>query len=334
MLKSPPLLAVLLCLSCAPDAAPPPAVDVPLGLIAIDTPTTYALFGDSLQMEVLFKDKGWLESPLVLPSGEVICSDVERNEILRWTGSGSEVYLDNSGGVADDYSREPGSNGLTLDRNGKLLLCQHGARRVVRLESDPADPDPVYTVLADRYDGKSFNSPNDLVVASDGSILFTDPPYGLPEGDRGELGYYGVYRIDTTGKVSLLTKAFTRPNGIALSPDESRLYVSQSDGQEPLVAQLAYAPGREIKSLIVKMLDRLDFATDAPGSCDGLELSPDGLLFATVPGGVAILDPTTLRVFSKITSDRPISNLTLSPQSDWLYLTNDDRLVRVKINPL
>lgn len=334
MKKLLPVAVMLLCLACKPGNAQEVEPTIPLTLEATDSAFTAALFGDSLHMEVLFSGKGWLESPLVLPSGDVICSDVENNQILRWTGKGSEVYLERSGGVPDDYSREPGSNGLTLDQDGKLLLCQHGARRIVRLENDPLVEEPVFTVLADSYEGKAFNSPNDLVVTSDGSILFTDPPYGLPEGDGGDLGMYGVYRVDTSGEVTLLTKSFTRPNGIDLDEAEGRLYVSQSDGEKPVIAAMAYRPGQETSFLIVELFDTNNFPTGVRGAPDGFELDGEGRLFATVPGGVWIIDLDTLQILSKIGSDRPVSNLTISPGRDWLYLTNDDRLVRVKLNPI
>lgn len=335
MYRYPAVMLLVLFLGCRSSSEQADRVtEVPLTLETIDSLLTRAIFGDTLVVEVLFTGKGWLESPLVLPNGDVICSDVKNNEILRWTGTGSEVYLKHSGGVADDYSREPGSNGLALDRAGRLLLCQHGSRKVVRLDSDPSDPEPVFTVLADNYLGKRFNSPNDLFVAADGSILFTDPPYGLPEDESSEIGFSGVYHIDTLGAVTLLTKSFTRPNGISLNQAEDRLYIGQSDGANPIVAQMMYSAGKEHKGLIVNLLDSNDFNVSDPGSPDGLEVSGSGHVYATVPGGMCIVDPISNKTIAKIHSDRPISNLTISPANDWLYLTNDDRLVRVKLNEL
>ena len=337
MSMHPLLLLCLLALACRTTTDDPEqggALNtVPLTLEKSDSARATALFGDSLRMQVLFSGKDWLEGPLVLPDGDVICSDIPNNQILRWNGTGSEVYLERSGSVDDDYSREPGSNGLALDRQGRLLLCQHGARRVVRLDSDPGDPQPVFTVIADNYRGQPFNSPNDLHVASDGSILFTDPPYGLPEDESGDLGYYGVYRVDTLGEVTLLTKQFERPNGIALNLAEDRLLIAQSGGGRKVVVQIPYRPEEEYTGLSPIVLSESDYGAEGPGSPDGLELSPDNLLFATTPGGMCVVDMETLLVIARIGSDRPISNCTLSPDGRFLYLTNDDRLVRVELNP-
>ncbi len=148
-------------------------------------------------------------------------------------GEGLSVFLKPSGYTGSEpRGGESGSNGLILDPQGRLAMCQHGDRRVVRVERDGT-----WTVLADRYEGKRFNSPNDLVFRSDGTLYFTDPPYGLvgPERERlGELGFCGVYRVTPDGKVTLVTRELSCPNGIALSPDEKTLYVANSDGARPI----------------------------------------------------------------------------------------------------
>lgn len=295
-----------------------------------DADRARGIFGDQLQAEVLFGEMDWSEGPLVMPDGTVVCSDVPRNHILRWTGTGSEVWLSNSGDVADDYSREPGSNGLFVSPDGQLYLAQHGARRIARMTASLDAPAPRYEVVADRFEGKRFNSPNDLVMASDGSILFTDPPYGLPAGEESEMGFFGVYRVDPRGQVSLLTREYERPNGIGLSPDERTLYIANSYGERPIVTA---TPLREDWTLGQPsiLIDGSDFVGKEPGSPDGLAVAGNGLVFATSPGGVWVVEPDGTLI-AKLKSTGPVSNVELSPAEDWLYLTNDDRLLRVKLN--
>ena len=326
-----PLL--LLCLGCrsTPLAEAPPTA-APVTVEAIDREATKKMFGAEPVSEELFAGMQWSEGPLVLPDGTVICSDVPRNHILEWTGDTSAIWLQNSGYAADDYSSEPGSNGLALDAQNRLLLAQHGSRRIARMESPLGEPAPKYTVVADRYEGKPFNSPNDLIVASDGSILFTDPPYGLPSREVGEMGFCGVFRVDPRGQVTLLTDAYSRPNGIGLSPDERTLYIGNSDGERPVVTATPIGPDWELGEARV-IIDGTDLVATQPGYPDGLTVARDGRLFATSPGGVWVLDGDG-KLLSKIRSQGPVSNVALSPDEKWLYLTNNTRLLRVKINPL
>ena len=286
-------------------------------------------FGKELVAEELFGGMQWSEGPLVLPNGEVVCSDVPRNQILRWTGEGSEVWLSNSGAAADDYSKEPGSNGLALNARGELLLAQHGSRRIARMVAPLDNPQPRYEVVAEFYQGQPFNSPNDLVVARDGSILFTDPPYGLPAGVESALGFYGVYRVDPRGQVTLLTREYARPNGIGLSPDEKTLYIGNSDGERPIVTATPIAGDWSLGQPSI-LINGSDLVGKEPGYPDGLVVAADGTVFATAPGGVWVVQPDG-QLIAKVKSTGPVSNVTLTPDEDWLYLTNNDRLLRVKL---
>ncbi|WP_168797411.1 SMP-30/gluconolactonase/LRE family protein [Neolewinella litorea] len=329
-----PIGLLLLLLGCRSAPAPEATADPtpPVRLEAVDPAAAQRWFGTEFVSETLFDGMEWSEGPLVLPDGTVICSDVPNNHILAWTGTGSRVWLSNSGAVPNDYSNEPGSNGLALDREGRLLLAQHGGRRIARMDAPLATPEPTYTALAEYYDGKRFNSPNDLVVAADGSVLFTDPPYGLPQGDAGEMGFNGVYRVDPRGQVTLLTKVYSRPNGIGLSPDGRTLYIANSDGARAIVTATPLADDfslGEPKTII----DATELADKEPGYPDGLAVARDGTIFATSPGGVWVVRPDGT-LLAKIRSEGPVSNVCLSPGEDWLYLTNDNRLLRVKLNPL
>ena len=322
----------LLLLGCRSTPSPSPpseALSTGLRLEVHDAALSAGLFGDEITAEVLFGGMEWSEGPLVLPNGEVVCSDVPRNQILRWTGDGSEVWLSNSGAAPDDYSNEPGSNGLALNERGELLLAQHGSRRIARMVAPLDSPQPHYEVVAEFYEGQPFNSPNDLVVASDGSVLFTDPPYGLPAGVESTIGFYGVYRVDPRGQVTLLTREYERPNGIGLSPDEQTLYIGNSHGERPIVTATPISADWTLGQPSI-LINGSDLVGKEPGYPDGLDVASDGTVFATAPGGVWVVRPDG-SLIAKIKSTGPVSNVTLTPDEDWLYLTNDDRLLRVKL---
>ena len=195
-----------------------------------------ALIPPGAVLEQLADGFGWAEGPLWdSASSTLLLSDVARNAIFRWFPNGDvRVVLQPSGynGPPELAGREPGSNGLVFDSEGRLVFCQHGDRRVVRRE-----PDGRITVLAERYDGKRLNSPNDLVMHSNGDIYFTDPPFGLPrvfdDPDK-ELPFQGVYRLKPDGALTAIITDLRAPNGIALSPDEKTLYVSNSQSTRPV----------------------------------------------------------------------------------------------------
>ncbi|MBB4077728.1 gluconolactonase [Lewinella aquimaris] len=335
MTKLLPLWLLLLAVGCRSKVSGDVVTtdDNGLRIEAFDEAATRSLFGETPVIEVLFGGMDWSEGPLVLPDGTVICSDVPRNHILQWVGDTSRVWLANSGAAANEYSGEPGSNGLALTADNQLLLCQHGSRRVARMEAPVTAPRAEYSTLADHYEGKQFNSPNDLVVARDGSVLFTDPPYGLPRDAERDMDYCGVFRVDPRGTVTLLTKEYSRPNGIGLSPDEKTLYIGNSDGKRAVVTATPILDEEFTLGEARILIDATDLAGSVPGSPDGLAVAADGRIYATSPGGVWVIKPDGT-LLSKIRSDAPVSNVELSPHEDWLYLTNDDRLVRVQLNKI
>lgn len=326
------LASILLFLAC--HSNPPPQRDPgSLRIEAIDRPATKELFGDNPTFELLLSGMDWSEGPLVLPHGQVICSDVPKNHIRAWPQmEDGPLYLDKSGSAPDDYSGEPGSNGLLIGNDGRLLLAQHGARRVARmLTHDLRNPVNSFETVADNWQGKQFNSPNDLIQAQDGTIFFTDPPWGLPgrlESDAREIDFDGVYRVDTDGTVTALIRDFDKPNGIGLSPDESVLYV----GGGPLLYAYPLSANHQVGDPTV-LIDATDLQgkESEPGSVDGLVVRSDGLLFATAPGGVWALEPDGT-VLAKVRTGMPVSNVELSSRQDWLYLTSDSQLIRVKLN--
>jgi gluconolactonase len=251
-----------------------------------------ALVPPGARLTRIVDDHGWAEGPVwVRDGGYLLFSDVVKNAIYRWKeGEGERVVLARSGyaGTRPFAGREPGSNGLAIDPEGRLVFCQHGERRIVRREADGR-----LTVLADRYRGRRLNSPNDLVFAANGDLYFTDPPFGLPASyadPAKELPYQGVYRLTSDGALTLLTSELSGPNGIAFSPDERTLYVSNADPKRliwmayPVKADGSLGAGRVF-------YDGTAMFAGRPGTADGLKVDTRGNLFAVGPGGVYVFAP-------------------------------------------
>lgn len=270
----------------------------------------------------------WSEGPTWF-QGAVVFSDVMENTAWRWKEGmkAAEVFLKPSGLTTNSPGfREPGSNGLNVDKSGRLLLAQHGDRRIARLEAGK------FVTVADRYDGKKFNSPNDMAVRKSGEIYFTDPPYGLEGIEKSplrELPYAGVYRIGTDNKVSLITKDLNFPNGIGFSPDEKILYVAVSDSAATRVMAYDVNTDGTIKNGRV-FWDAQSFAkAGAKGLCDGLKIDRDGNVWATGPGGVAVLSPAG-KLLGRILTNEATGNCCWGDDGSTLYITADMFLVRVK----
>lgn len=283
-------------------------------------------------VDILASGFTWSEGPVWVPEekgGHLLFSDIPRNTIFKWTPeNGIEPFMTPSGytGVAY-YGLEPGSNGLALDNEGRLCMCEHGDRRVSRLT-----PGGGKITLADRYEGKRLNSPNDLVFQSNGDCLFTDPPYGLPNRERDEmreLDHFGVYRLASDGGLTLLTARLQRPNGIGLSPDEKTLYVAQSDPSEaiwmafPVQEDGSLGEGRVIH-------DATERVGKEPGLPDGLAVDNKGNLWASGPGGIYVLTPEG-ELLGRILTGQRTSNCAFGgPDGNELFITADSFLMRVK----
>ena len=287
------------------------------------------LVATDAKIEVLAEGFRWSEGPTWFDGG-VVFSDVLANTAYRWKPgmTKADVFLKPSGLTTSSPGfREPGSNGLAVDREGRLLLCQHGNRQVARLEKNGS-----YATVADRYEGKRFNSPNDLAVRKNGDIYFTDPPYGLEkiaESPLRELPFAGVYRVTKDGKVTLLDKTLTFPNGIGFSPDEKILYVAVSDSSATrVVAYDVQADGTLAKQRLFfdaqpRPVQRL------PGLCDGLDVDREGNVWATGPGGVMVISPAG-KLIGVINTGEPTGNCCWGDDGSTLYITANYFLVRVK----
>ncbi|MBL9190416.1 MAG: SMP-30/gluconolactonase/LRE family protein [Opitutaceae bacterium] len=291
-------------------------------------PALDALLAPEAAIEKLAEGFTWSEGPVWL-NGELIFSDVPENTAYRWREgmTKAEVFLKPSGLLTPQPGfREPGSNGLTLDRQGRLLLCQHGERRVARYEGGK------FTTLADRYEGKRFNSPNDLCVRRNGDIYFTDPSYGLEginDSPLKELPFNGVYRVAPYGRVTLLTKELTYPNGLAFSPDEKILYVGVSDAAATrLVAFDVQADGTLAGERTFFDAHPLLKATDR-GLVDGLKVDRAGNVWSTGPGGVLVLSPAG-KLLGRINTGQPTANCNWGGDGGTLYITANMFLLRVR----
>jgi gluconolactonase len=243
-------------------------------------------------LEKIVDGHGWVEGPVwVFDGGYLLFSDVVKNAIYKWKeNNGESVFLKPSGytGSAPFAGPEPGSNGLTLDREGRLVFAQHGDRAISRRE-----PDGSVTTLVRRYQGKRLNSPNDLVFRSNGDLYFTDPPFGLPgtfDDPNKELAFQGVYRLRPNGELTLLTSKLRAPNGIAFSPDERILYVSNADRDR--LVWTAFEVKRDGTLGRDRVLyDATAAARDRRGTADGMKVDQKGNIFAAGPGGVYVVTP-------------------------------------------
>lgn len=303
-----------------------------IGQIVRTDPRIDKLIPKDARIEVLASGFTWSEGPVwVKKSNYLLFSDVPQNTIFRWTEKdGLSPFMKPSGytGVAP-YGDEPGSNGLTIDGQGRLIACEHGDRRVSAM---PLTGNGGKITLADTYNGKRFNSPNDVVAHSNGSYYFTDPPYGLPKKETDptrETDGFGVYRIAPTGAVSLITNELTRPNGVALSPDEKTLYVAQSDGANPVV--MAYpllADGSAGKGRVVFGPDGMK-KQGLTGGFDGMKVDRDGNLWVTGANGVLVLSATG-EFLGHIKTGVATANCAWGDDGSTLYITADMYLCRVK----
>ena len=290
-------------------------------------PALDALIAPDAEVEKVAEGFHWSEGP-VWKDGAVLFSDVPENTIYQWTPgtTTARVFLKPSGGMESTKEfREPGSNGLARDAENRLVLCQHGMRRVARIEKDGTQ-----SPLADSYAGKKFNSPNDLAIAKNGDIFFTDPPYGLEGGNDSpikELKFSGVYRI-SGGKVTLLTDELAFPNGLALSPDEKTLYVNASDPKAPYIhAYDLLADGTLGKHRI--FFDAGPLTKTGPGLPDGLKVDRAGNVWTTGPNGVLIISPEGKHL-GTIQTGQPTGNCAWGDDGSSLYITSNMFLVRVK----
>jgi gluconolactonase len=282
-------------------------------------------------IEILADGFSWSEGPVWVPELKaVLFTDVPQNKAYRWDeANGLQVYLDPSGYTAyAPNEKKSGANGLILDPKGNLLLAQHGDRRIAKMLA-PLETKSSFITLVDSFGGKRFHSPNDLILSSNGDLLFTDPPYGL-NGDEDplrEIKFNGVYRHSSEGETTLLYSGLTRPNGLAFSRDESILYIANSDPKKNLWMAFDYKDGALENPRV--FFDATAFKQ--PGLADGLKVHSSGAVFATGPGGVLIFSAQGKHLGTIRTPGRA-ANCAFDEDETYLYITANKYLTRIKLN--
>jgi gluconolactonase len=318
------VVAGLMAASGATALAEPPTVTIE----RLD-PRLDQLIAPDAVVEAVADGIEWAEGPLWNGRDHsLLFSDVPRNGMYRWVpGQGTSLILPASGytGAAPFTGREPGSNGLTFDPDGRLVFCQHGNRRIVRMDRDGA-----LTVLADRYQGRRLNSPNDLVFKSNGDLYFTDPPFGLPrsfDDPAKEQKIQAVYRLGKNGRLTAEVTDLDAPNGIGFSPDEKTLYVSNAFNQRPI--WMAY-PVRPDGSLGKgrQFAEASAYVRPGEGVPDGLKIDVRGNLFGAAPGGVHIFAPDGTRLGRIITGVKT-GNVAWGEDGSVLYIAAEHRILRL-----
>ena len=329
--------ALLLCLLCGCQSGQPantvsahaPTHERTIGALESQDPRFDQLVPPTAKIEKLAEGFIWAEGPIwIREGGYLLFSDVPTNAVYKWKAhQGVTEFLKPSGYTGTiPRGGEPGSNGLTVDSQGRLTLCEHGDRRVARLEKDGRK-----TTLADRYEGKRFNSPNDLVYKSNGDLYFTDPPYGLEGKEKDpkkELPFQGVYRLKPNGELTLLTGDLTFPNGLAFSPDEKTFYVAVSDPDKAVWMAYNVNPDGTLANGRV-FFDATTLAKSKKGLPDGMKVDRAGNLFATGPGGVLVFAPEG-KLLGTINTGEPTANCNWGNDGSVLYITANHFLCRLQ----
>jgi gluconolactonase len=310
----------------------PAAAQMPKREIQTWDPALNALIAPDARIEVLAGGFKWSEGPVWdKANNAILFTDIPNNRVMKWSETGGlQEYIKPSGftGKAKFDGKEPGANGLAFDSKGVLTLCQHGDRCVAKWVNGK------FMQIASKHDGKRFNSPNDLVYHPNGDLYFTDPPYGLPKNmddPAKEIPYQGVYRLKSDGKIDLLTKEMSRPNGIGLSPDAKTLYVANSDNDKaplwksfPVKADGTLGEGKVFFDCTEQVKKKM------PGSPDGLKVDAKGNVWATGPGGVWVFDPAG-KPLGLIATGVPTANCGFGDDGSTLYVTANTELLRVKV---
>jgi len=331
MRKIPVLFFLILLLGCSESQQVKK-----IGKVERFDPSLDAIIDSNAKAEIIAEGFEWSEGSLwVEKENMLLFSDVPANTVYKWTeAKGKQVYLKPSGytGAEPSSSKEPGSNGLTLDNDGNLVLCQHGNRQVARMDAPLDKPEAKFITLAAKYNNKRFSSPNDCVFNNTGELFFTDPPYGLPTQDdkdpMKEQPHNGVYKVKKDGTVILLVDSITRPNGIALFPGQQRLLVASSDPQKPNWYVFDVKGDSLLNGKI--FYSTAGYDKNWHGLPDGLKIDSKGNVYATGPGGIWFFNSEG-RKLGMLRLENATSNCALSADEKVLYVTNDMYLLRVKL---
>ena len=304
-----------------------------IGSLEFLDPRMEELIDKNAKIELLAEGFDWAEGPVWVDRlNGVLFSDVPNNKVYMWNEKkGLSIFIEPSG--MTNYSptnKSDGSNGLALDKNGNLILCQHGDRTIARLKKWNFKK-PSFDIIVEKYEGKRLNSPNDLVFDKSGSIYFTDPPYGLKIQDDDplkELNFNGIYRWSESKGIELLSKSMKRPNGIILSEDEKTVYVGNSDKDNNVIIAFDNNKNGLVNERV--FFDGNKLSKNRVGLFDGLKLHSSGIIFTTGPGGVLLLDSKGKHL-GTIMPGKATANCAFDSDESYLYLTSDNVLARIKL---
>jgi gluconolactonase len=332
------LSVTALALSCVASVAciAAPAAPIKIEEATIDRwdPAMDAIVPKDWKIEKLAEGFGWAEGPIWVKSGGyLLFTDVPGNKMWKWSEKGGlEKFLDPSGAANPDMEvwREAGANGLAILDKKSILLADTGSRGIQKLDLKSKKKTPV----AMSFEGKKFASPNDVTRMKSGVIFFTDPPYGFKKFDDApqiEIKFNGVYRMGKDGKVTAIEKELYRPNGVALSPDERTLYVSQSEPTKAIINAYSLDADGNVtgKKLFHDATDLV--GENSPGLPDGLTVASDGTIFTSAPGGILVLSKEGKRL-GRINDGKPTANCKFGDDGKTLYLTSKDMLARIRLN--
>ena len=297
-------------------------------------PAMDAIVPKDWKVEKIAEGFGWAEGPIWVKSGGyLLFTDVPGNKMWKWSEKGGlEKFLDPSGAATFDPAiwREAGANGLAIDGPNSILVADTGNRGIQRLDLKTKQKTPI----AMAFEGKKFSSPNDVAKTKNGVVFFTDPPYGFRKFDAApekEIAFNGVYRMAKDSKVTVIEKELTRPNGVALSPDERTLYVAQSEGTKAIInAYVLDAKGEVVSKRLFH--DATDLVVPgSPGAPDGLTVAADGTVFTSAPGGVLVLSKDGKRL-GRIWDGKQTANCKFGDDGKTLYMASSNMVARIRLN--
>ncbi|MDQ8184677.1 SMP-30/gluconolactonase/LRE family protein [Pelagicoccus sp. SDUM812002] len=301
------------------------------GSIESYSPEFDELVSPDAKIEILAEGFRWSEGPVWdAAKDRLLFTDVPENTAYAWSEEdGLSIFLQPSGHseLNPEGFREAGANGLAFAPDGRLAICQHGNQQVALYDEDSG----LITPLVDRYEDQNFYSPNDLVYANNGTLFFTDPPYGLPMEKHEGIETHYVYRLDPNGNVQRVVDSIRYPNGVALSPDNNTLYVASSDWRTPAVYSIPLDSELNVSGEPTLLFDATAYRSDSlRGGCDGMAIVSDGNIWTTGPGGVYVIKPNG-KLIGFLNVEGRIANCAFGgPQGTTLYMTAANKLLRIE----
>ncbi|MBN1378641.1 MAG: SMP-30/gluconolactonase/LRE family protein [Gammaproteobacteria bacterium] len=295
------------------------------------------LIPTTAKIEILADGFSWAEGPLWVEKGQyLLFSDVPKNIVYKWKdGEGKSVYLQPSGDTSevDSGGSTEGANGLLLDDNDQLILCQHGDRRLAVMDAPLDNPRPQFNTITDNWQNKRFNSPNDAAFYKNGEIYFTDPPYGLanyPNVINRQIAFNGVYKVDHSGHATMLVDDIIRPNGIAFSPDYKTLYIANSEERRVVWFVYDVTDDGLLRNKRIFFDATAQLSAKNKGLADGMKVNQQGYIFATGPGGVLVFSPQGKHL-GTVRTGQATANVAFGNNGQYLYMTASRYLMRIKL---